>query len=203
MLFYLLLNGIFVLLPPFAAVAGEEDVAAVAARAVGGEPMAAAVRAVVALALFTSISAMVMVGPRVYARMADDGLMPAAMRFRGETPTTAVLAQAALAIVVVWIAGLRELLSYLGFTLGLSTAATVAALFVVVRRSPRSVRGCPATPGRLQYSSSARSRSPRSGPPATPGRWPRRPRRSAQVCCFMVLRAAFGSALRRAREAQP
>jgi len=35
---------------------------------------------------------------------------------------------------VVWVTGLRELLSYLGFTLSLSAAATVASLFIAVRR---------------------------------------------------------------------
>ncbi|MBN1238606.1 MAG: amino acid permease [Gammaproteobacteria bacterium] len=146
MLFYLLLNSVFVLLPPFDAVVGQEDVAAVAAGTVGGQGLAGLVRAIVALALFTSVSAMIMVGPRVYAKMADDGLMPAFLRFEGETPTTAVLAQGVLAILVVWIAGLQQLLSYLGFTLGLSTAATVASLFVAVRRSPAVAHRLPGYP---------------------------------------------------------
>jgi hypothetical protein len=77
-----------------------------------------------------------MIGPRVYAKMSDDGLFPPILRFEGETPMISIVMQGVLAAVVVWITGLRELLSYLGFTLGLSTAATVAALFVVVRRSP-------------------------------------------------------------------
>lgn len=146
MLLYLVLNAVFVLVPPFDAVAGQEDVATAAASVVGGEPLAGAVRAVIALALFTSVSAMLMIGPRVYAKMADDGLMPAVLRFSGETPTVAVLAQAALAVGVVWIAGLRELLSYLGFTLSLSTALTVASLFVVVRRDAGLGRGLPGYP---------------------------------------------------------
>ena len=128
------------------AVAGQEDVAAVAAEAVGGTAMASAVRAVVALALFTSVSAMVMVGPRVYAKMADDGLFPSFLRFEGETPVAAILLQGTLAVVVVWIAELRELLSYLGFTLGLSTATTVASLFVMARRNPSRAHGLPGYP---------------------------------------------------------
>ena len=89
---------------------------------------------------------MTMVGPRVYAKMADDGLMPRALRLKGETPMVSVLMQSALAIVVVWIAGLRELLSYLGFTLALCTAATVATLFVVVRREPGIAADLPGYP---------------------------------------------------------
>jgi APA family basic amino acid/polyamine antiporter len=140
MLIYLALNAVFVLVPPFASVVSREDIAAIAAEAVGGTPMSTVVRLVIVLALFTSVSAMVMVGPRVYAKMADDGLFPPALRLKGETPTAAVVLQGVLAVAVVWITGLRELLSYLGFTLGLSTVVTVASLFVVVRRDPSRAR---------------------------------------------------------------
>ena len=146
MLVYLALNAVFVLAPAYEAVAFQEDVAAVAAQTLGGDRVGLAVRIVIAIALFTSVSAMTMIGPRVYAKMADDGLMPHALRFKGETPKVAVLMQSALAIVVVWIAGLRELLSYLGFTLGLCTAATVASLFVLARRNPERVAGLPGYP---------------------------------------------------------
>jgi APA family basic amino acid/polyamine antiporter len=146
MLIYLALNAVFVLVPPFASVVSREDIAAIAAEAVGGTLMSTIVRLVIVLALFTSVSAMVMVGPRVYAKMADDGLFPPALRIRGETPTAAVVLQGVLAVAVVWITGLRELLSYLGFTLGLSTVVTVASLFVAVRRDPGRARGLPGYP---------------------------------------------------------
>ena len=131
---YVLLNTIFVFAPAPAAIAFQQDVAAVAAEVLGGEGLALLVRLIIIVALFTSVSAMIMIGPRVYARMAEDGLMPAALRFKGETPLSSIVMQAALAIIVVRIAGLRELLSYLGFTLGLSAALTVASVFVLVRQ---------------------------------------------------------------------
>ncbi len=146
MLVYLALNAVFVLAAPHDAIAFQEDVAAAAAQSIGGDRLAIAVRIVIAIALFTSVSAMTMVGPRVYAKMADDGLMPRALRLKGETPMVSVLMQSALAIIVVWIAGLRELLSYLGFTLALCTAATVATLFIVARRQPRIARAMPGYP---------------------------------------------------------
>jgi len=133
---YLALNAVFVLAPDAASVAGQQDVAAVAALAIGGEPLAVAVRVLIALALVTSVLAMVMIGPRVYAKMADDNLFPSALRFRDEVPRVAVWMQAVLAVAVVWMTGLRELLSYLGFTLGLGTAATVATIFVFRRAQP-------------------------------------------------------------------
>jgi APA family basic amino acid/polyamine antiporter len=45
-----------------------------------------------------------------------------------EVPTAAVVLQVVLAVTVVWLSGLRALLGYVGFTLGLSSAATVAGL---------------------------------------------------------------------------
>ena len=135
---YLALNAVFVLAPPPDVIAGREDIAAVAARFIGGETFAAAVRVLIALALWTSVSAMTLAGPRVYAKMAEDGLFPRALLpTSGATagpPRAAIALQVALATVAVWISGIEGLLSYLGFTLWLSTAATVAVLFLLRRR---------------------------------------------------------------------
>jgi len=145
-LVYLLLNAIFVFAPLPAEISGQEEVAAIAAGAVAGETLAALVRGIIAVALFTSVSAMIMAGPRVYAQMASDGLMPASLRLQGEVPGAAIAMQAALSIAVVWLSGLRELLSYLGFTLGLSTVVTVASLFVIVRRGTATTEKLPGYP---------------------------------------------------------
>ncbi len=146
MLVYLLLNAIFVFAPAPEVIAGREDVAALAAHALAGDRLAIAMRGIIALALLTSVSAMMMAGPRVYAQMAADGLMPAVLRRREHAPSAAIALQAVLAIVVVWLTGLRELLSYLGFTLGLSAAASVASLFLVVRRRGLDTRRIPGFP---------------------------------------------------------
>ena len=146
MLVYLLLNGIFVFAPAPENIAFQQDVAARAASALAGETLANVIRGIITIALFTSISAMVMVGPRVYAKMADDGLMPAILRFKGGAPVSAIAIQVTLAIAVVWTTGLKELLSYLGFTLGLSTVVTVAALFIVVRKRQAKLDDLPGYP---------------------------------------------------------
>ncbi len=147
---YIGLNAAFIYLPPFDAVVGKEDVAAAAAQAIGGAPAALAIRAVTVVALITSVFSLVMAGPRVYARMADDGVFPRFFRFGGgAAPTAAIAAQALLAVGVIALSDLRGLLSYLGFTLSLSGALTVASLFVIVRRHGRqavSVWGYPFTP---------------------------------------------------------
>ena len=148
MFFYLTLNAVFVYLPPLTVVTGQPDVAAAAAQALGGAWLAGFVRVIIALALCTSISAMMMAGPRVYARMAGDGLFPQWLRFKGEVPRAAIALQAALVIVVIAFSSLKGLLTYLGLTLSLCTALTIGTLFVLQRRAGEKVKvaGYPFTP---------------------------------------------------------
>lgn len=129
-LLYLLVNGAILAAAPPELLAGREDVAAAAAAALGGGWTLHLLRAAATLALFTSVSALLQGGPRVAARMAEDGFLPRifALRAADAAPRAAVLLQCALALSLVWWTGLRELLAAIGFTLGLCAAATVAAL---------------------------------------------------------------------------
>lgn len=104
------------------------------------------VRLIVALSLLTSVFAMIMAGPRVYARMAEDKLFPKFLRFRGEVPRAAIALQAVCAIIVIAFASLKDLLSYLGFTLSLSAALTVFCLFLLRRKEPTKIPGYPFVP---------------------------------------------------------
>jgi len=135
-LLYLALNTIFLYAPRPDEVVGREDIAAIAALALGGEGLAKAVRIAISIALLTSISSMIVAGPRVYAQMARDGVFPPWLADRGTDtpPTKSIVLQTLLAAAVVWMATLEQLLSYLAFTLSLSAAATVACLFVLQRR---------------------------------------------------------------------
>lgn len=134
---YLALNTVFLWAPEPADIVGREDVAGAAAEALGGAWLTGIVRAVISIALATSVSSMLIAGPRVYAQMARDGLFP--QRFAGRADASgispwAVALQAALAITVVAFSTLQGLLGYLGFTLSLSAAGTVLCLFVLRRR---------------------------------------------------------------------
>jgi APA family basic amino acid/polyamine antiporter len=149
-LVYLALNAVFLYSAPARVLAGKAEIGAIAAEALGGTALRQAVSVLVALALFTSISAMVMAGPRVYARMAEDGLFPRWFGMAREVPRSAVALQVGLAVLVAWVSGLRELLSYIGFTLGISAAATVGGLVALRRREGPlrvPVPGYPWVPG--------------------------------------------------------
>lgn len=140
---YLLLNTVFVYSTPAAAIVGQPDIAAITARSLGGPWFEAFVRWTVVACLLTSVFSMMMAAPRVYAKMADDGLMPKALRFDSgatESPRMATLLQAGVAAVLVLATTLRGLISYLSLTLSLCAACSVACLFLPSVRNGRSWR---------------------------------------------------------------
>ena len=146
---YLLLNALFVYGAP-SAIVGREDVAARALTSLGGETLGVATRVLIVLALATSVSSMILAGPRVYARMAADGVLPELFRMHDGAPGRAVALQVVLAVVVVVLSRLQDLLSYLGFTLSISAALTVSSLFWLRHREGPGavpVPGYPWVPG--------------------------------------------------------
>jgi APA family basic amino acid/polyamine antiporter len=116
---------------PYDALVGQADIAAVSAQSMGGVAARRVVEVVIAISLLTSITAMVLAGPRVYAKMAEDGALPKLFAAKaGLPPRMSILLQVVTAVMLVLVADLRSLLSYLGFTLSLCLALAVTSLFV-------------------------------------------------------------------------
>lgn len=89
----------------------------------------------IAVALVSSTSAMMLVGPRVYAAMARDGFLPAVLRGRAGTPPRAAVAtQALLAIALLYLHRVGELLSNVAGVLVLFSALVAAGLLLAHRR---------------------------------------------------------------------
>lgn len=146
---YIALNAVFVFSAPVHVLAGKLEVGRIAANAIGGAVLEEAVAAVIALGLVSSASSLVMAGPRVYAKMADDGYLPQWMSIsEGKPPRAAIALQSVIALLMLWTTTFDALLTFIGFTLGISTAATVAALLVLRRREGRALRipGYPVVP---------------------------------------------------------
>lgn len=143
-LLYLLLNAAFVLGAPAAEISGQADVAAVAARWIGGAGFEVFTRVVISIALLTSVLSMMMAGPRVYGKMAEDGVIPKIFVLREDRVWPAVLLQMGLALLLILVGTLQELLAFLGLTLSLTAAVTVGSLFFGKR-----VRGWAALPPAL------------------------------------------------------
>jgi len=141
---YLLLNAAFVLGAPAAEISGQADVAAVAARWIGGAGFEFFTRVVISIALLTSVLSMMMAGPRVYGKMAEDGVIPKIFVLREDRVWPAVLLQMGLALLLIFVGTLQELLAFLGLTLSLTAAVTVGSLFFGKR-----IRGWAALPPAL------------------------------------------------------
>jgi APA family basic amino acid/polyamine antiporter len=146
---YLLVNWTFVanLTPARAAIVTEsEDVtlAHVIARELVGAPGAVLISSFLVIVFVSTTSALGFMGPRVYAEMAKDGLLPRFLGSRGDhrPPTGSVLLQGGLSLVLVFTQSLRGILSDVGAVLVLFAALTAVALF-----RARSVLG--ASPSRL------------------------------------------------------
>ena len=158
MALYVLLNVVYFYGVPSDKLAGVYEVGDLAARALLGNGAGQMVTALIALALVSSVSAMVMAGPRVYAAMAADGALPRRLAWHSArgVPSVAVVAQGVLACVFVLVMNPDQLLQFVGFTLAISAAFTVGAVFVMRRRGKASAYrtfGYPLTP--IVYMASA------------------------------------------------
>jgi amino acid transporter len=146
---YLGVSAVILYGAPREEISGVAESGAIAALAIGGPLAEHALSGLIAVALVTSASSMLLSGPRVYARMASDGVLPAALgKLHGDHPRIAILAQAFLSLIVVWSAGLRDLLEFAGVTLSLSAGAVVVGWLRQERRkttsSPPIIKLCAA-----------------------------------------------------------
>ena len=144
---YLLLNLTFVTAVPANEISGQKDIAAIAAQAIGGPRLETLMRAAVVLGTASSVAGMIMTGPRVFSRMAEDGLFPRFFSAEQDGVSRTVMLQTGIAMVLVIFSDLQELLSYLSSILALSSALTVLTLFLPERGSDLQLS--PVSPGVL------------------------------------------------------
>jgi APA family basic amino acid/polyamine antiporter len=94
----------------------------------------------IAAVMVSSASAMLLVGPRVYAEMARDGFLPSFLRGKPAAPPRAsVVLQGMLAILLLYVHTIGELLSNVAGILVLFSALVAFGLFRVKRHRPNLV----------------------------------------------------------------
>jgi APA family basic amino acid/polyamine antiporter len=135
---YVGLNYAFLRAAPMSELVGQVEVGYIAATHIFG-PLGADIMGVaLALLLVSTVSAMVVAGPRVLHVIGED-YRP--FRWLSKTnedgiPVTAILTQGALAIVFIVTASFESILVFSGFVLGLNSLLTVAGVFVLRLREP-------------------------------------------------------------------
>jgi APA family basic amino acid/polyamine antiporter len=145
---YVVLNTVFVFSAPAAELAGKVQVSRIAAENLGGPSWGNAVTVLIALVLMMSVSSFVMAGPRICAKMAADGYLPRWLAPQDGPPRHAILAQGIISLLLLATTTFEGLLTYVGLTLSLITAATVAGLIALRRQEGErlSVVGWPWVP---------------------------------------------------------
>jgi len=109
-----------------------------------GDTGAACMSIFAIIAFISSASAMTFLGPRVYAAMARDGFLPAALKGKeGKPPVGAILLQGTIAIFLVLVYQLQEVLSNVGAILTLFSALTVFSLFWICFKRKEYPRPAP------------------------------------------------------------
>jgi len=135
---YCLLNLVFLSSAPAEELAGVVEIGHVAAARIFGSRTGSWFTAMIALALVSSVSAMVMAGPRVYETMGSDypRLAVLGRRSRLGGPVVALALQTVMILLMITTSSFGTLLTYIGFTLSASSGLTVVGVIVLRRREP-------------------------------------------------------------------
>lgn len=137
-LLYLLLNLTFLRTVAHDALVGRIEVGALSAETIFGGVGGHLMSLVLTLILISTISAMVLAGPRVLERIGEDlpFFRPLSVRNHRGAPTRAVLLQQGLALLMILTGSFEDVLSFAGFTLTLFAVITVAGLVRLRRQAP-------------------------------------------------------------------
>jgi len=146
---YLALNLFIFRSVPFADAAGIIAIVEKASAGAFGQWMGKSLSLMISVALLSSLSAYIIIGPRVYYAMARDRMfLPFAAQIhpRFGVPSRSIAIQGAVAALLVLAGSFEQLLIYLGFALGIFPWLAVAGVFIARRRRVGEVEALK-TPG--------------------------------------------------------
>lgn len=151
MVLYLCINVLYVYAVEPADMRGVISIGGMAAGRLFGRQMETTFSILIAFALFSSLSAYMMLGPRVYFSMARQGLFFKALSKvnpSNHAPSNAILLQALFSIIMVVSGTFDQILTYMGFALGIFPILCVAGVFKQRRTMPGALRlpGFPVAP---------------------------------------------------------
>lgn len=115
-----------------------------------GKPAEVLFSILIAFALFSSLSAFIIIGPRVYYSMAKDGLFfksVARIHNKFQVPSNSILLQCIIAVILVLSGTFEQVLTYMGFALGIFPILTILGVWRLRKNNPGAMRimGFPVT----------------------------------------------------------
>ena len=135
---YILLNFVFRRTVPIAELSGKLEVGYLFAGRVFGAAGGRLMSAVIAFLLLSSVSAMIIAGPRISRVIGEDYRL---FRFLGKTtakdiPAAAVVVQGLLSVFYIVTSTFDQVIVFIGFTLNLFTFMTVLGVMIMRRKRP-------------------------------------------------------------------
>jgi APA family basic amino acid/polyamine antiporter len=119
------------------------SVGGLAMRNLFGIPAEILVSLLIAFALFSSLSAFIIIGPRVYYSMAKDGLFfksAARIHKKFNVPSNSILFQCLIAVILAFSGTFEQVLTYMGFALGIFPVMAVIGVWKVRKQYPDAFR---------------------------------------------------------------
>ena len=147
-LLYFALNLFYIYAISPAQMEGVISIAGLASGNLFGPSAETVLSLLISFALFSSLSAYLILGPRVYYSMARDGIFFKSIAYvdpKCAVPTRSIILQGAIAAVMVLFGTFDQLLTYMGFSLGIFPLLAVLGVFKL-RRTGRSAVKLPGFP---------------------------------------------------------
>ncbi|MBK8366828.1 MAG: amino acid permease [Bacteroidetes bacterium] len=130
---YVLLNFVFLYSAPMTELTGVLEIGHVSAAHIFGETIGKMMSIIIAFLLLSSISAMIMAGPRIIKSMGEDlpMLSVLAKTNKHHVPYMAVITQSCITVVLILTAQFEAVLTFVGFSLSIFTFLTVSSVFIL------------------------------------------------------------------------
>lgn len=131
MVLYLLVNIVFIYAIPPDEMKGVISIGGLAMEKMFGPTGGAISSVLISFALFSSLSAFMIIGPRVYYSMAKDGLFfkaAAKIHPKFKAPSTSIVFQGVIAALITVTGTFDQILTYMGFALGIFPLLSVAGV---------------------------------------------------------------------------
>ena len=140
---YILLNLFFIYAIPVNEMQGVPEIGGLAIKSALGETAQNIFSLFIGFALFSSLSAFIILGPRVYYSMAKQGYFfssVAKVHVKYNVPVYAILLQSIIAIVLVLSGTFEQILIYMGFSLGIFPLIAVFGVFKLRKEGKSKVK---------------------------------------------------------------
>lgn len=150
-LLYFGLNLFYVYAIPPEDMSGIISIGGLAVGNLFGQTLETFLSVLISFALFSSLSAFIILGPRVYYSMAKDGYF-----FRSASkvhpvyrvPSKSIILQCSIAVIIVISGSFEQILTYMGFSLGIFPLLAVIGVFKLrhLKKNPYKMPGFPIVP---------------------------------------------------------